>query len=118
MYQRLQPAFGEEVGMWRSHDKKQAKSAHNKGAVGRFIAIQRAPTSQAPELVYGLQPKTVAVECLRLSKPRIVPDRWSKDAVQTLASHWQTVQTSEGKDPWLRMDTDTTFFAISYGGKE
>ena len=33
------PAFGEEVGIWRSHDKKQAKSAHNKGAVGRLIAI-------------------------------------------------------------------------------
>ena len=33
------PAFGEEVGMWRSHDKKQSKSAHHKGAVGRLIAI-------------------------------------------------------------------------------
>ena len=30
------PAFGEEVGIWRSHDKKQeAKSLHNKGAVGQ-----------------------------------------------------------------------------------
>ena len=33
------PAFGEEVGIRRSHDKKQAKCAHNKGAVGRLIAI-------------------------------------------------------------------------------
>ena len=33
------PAFGEEVGIWRSHGKKQAKSAHHKSAVGRFIAI-------------------------------------------------------------------------------
>ena len=32
-------AFGEEVGLWRSHDKRQANSAHNKGAVGRLIAI-------------------------------------------------------------------------------
>ena len=33
------PAFAEEVGMWRSHDKKQAQSAHHKDAVGRLIAI-------------------------------------------------------------------------------
>ena len=33
-------SFGEEVGMWRSHDKKQTKSAHHKGAVGRLIAIE------------------------------------------------------------------------------
>ena len=33
------PTFGEEVGTWRSRDKKQAKSAHHKGAVGRLIAI-------------------------------------------------------------------------------
>ena len=33
------PAFGEEVGMWRSHDKKQARSARHKGAIRRLIAI-------------------------------------------------------------------------------
>ena len=27
------PAFGEEVGIWRSRDKKQTKSAHNKGVL-------------------------------------------------------------------------------------
>ena len=105
-------AFGEEVGIWRSHYKKQAKSAHNKGAVGRLIAIDpcngciliaKGADVQDPELVSGLQPKTVAVDCLRLSKPRIVPDGWSEDAIQNLAVRWQLFQTPKGKDLWLRM---------------
>ena len=61
------PAFGEEVGVWRSHDKKQ--SAHRKGAVGGLIAIEswgngtcvliaKGSDLQDPELVHGLQPKT------------------------------------------------------------
>ena len=42
------PAFGEEVGVWRSHDKKQAKSAHDKGALGRLIA--KDPWGMVPAL--------------------------------------------------------------------
>ena len=49
-----------------------------KGAVGRLIAIDpwgngtcvliaKGSDLQDPELVHGLQPKTVVVECLRLS---------------------------------------------------
>ena len=77
------------TSLWRrglyvaSHsDKKQAKSAHHKGAVGRVIAIDpwgngtcvliaKGSDLQDPELAHGLQPKTVAVECLRLSHPRL-----------------------------------------------
>ena len=126
------PAFGEEVGMWRSHDKKQAKSAHNKGAVGRLTAtdpwgngtsilIAKGTDLQDAELVYGLQPESVAVECVRPSKPRIVPDGWSQDAVKDLANRWQTVQTPEDKDLWLRMDTGQTQYsseATDPGGRQ
>ena len=59
------PALGEDMGIWRSHDKKQAKSAHNNGAVGRFIAngswgngtatlIAKGTDTQDPELVLGI----------------------------------------------------------------
>ena len=34
------PAFGEEVGMWRSQDKKLIKAAQNRGAVGWLIEGQ------------------------------------------------------------------------------
>ena len=114
------PAFGEEVGMWRSRDKKQAKSA-----VGRFIAIDpwgngtcvliaKGSDLQGPELVHGLQPKTVAVECLHLSQPRHVPDGWNQDAMKQFASRWQTIRTPEGKDLWLKMDTGQTQYTSPF----
>ena len=113
------------MGIWRSHDKKQAKSAHNKGAVGRLIAIDpwangtctliaKGTDVQDPELVSGLQPKTVAVVCLRLSKPRIVPEGWTQDAIKHLAVRWQAIQTPEGKDLWLCMDTGQTQYSSPF----
>ena len=118
-FPRHVPTFGEEVGMWRSHDKKQAKSAHRKGAVGRLIAIDpwgngtciliaKGTDLQDPKLVHGFQAKTVAVECLRLSHPRITPDGWIKEAVKDLSTRWQTIRTPDGKDLWLKMDTGQT----------
>ena len=85
------PAFGEEVGMWRSQDKKLIKSANNRGAIGRLIEVtpwQNGTTSliakgsdlQDPEIIHGLQPKTVAVECLCLAEPRTIPEGWTKPA--------------------------------------
>ena len=119
------PAFGEEVGMGRSHEKKQAKSEHHKGAVGQLIAIDpwgngtcvliaKSSDLQDPELVHGLQPKTIASECLRLSQPRLVPDGWNQDALQQFASRWQTIRTPEGKDLWLGTDTGQTQYASPF----
>ena len=96
-----------------------------RGAVGRLISIDpwgngtciliaKGTDVQDPELVSGLQPKTVAVDCLCLSKPRIVPDGWTRDAVNTLADRWQTIQTAEGKDLWLRMDTGQTHYSSPF----
>ena len=92
------PAFGEEVGMWRSQDKKLIKSANNRGAIGRLIEVtpwQNGTTSlvakgsdlQDPVIIQGLQPKIVAVECLRLSEPRIVPEGWTKSALTSMRKH-------------------------------
>ena len=107
--------------MWRSHDKKQAKSAHHKGAVGRLIAnepwgngtcvlIAKGSDLHDPELVHGLQPKTIAVECLRLSQPKVVPEGWNHE----FASRWQTICTPEGKDLWLKMDTGQTQYTSPF----
>ena len=119
------PVFGEEVGMWRSHDKKHAKSAHNKGAIGRLIGadpwvnrtctlIAKGTDIQDLQLVNGLQPKTVAVDCLRLSKPAVTPEGWSKDAMTTLAHQWKTIQTPEGKDLGVRLDSGHTQYSSPF----
>ena len=50
----------------------------------------------------GLQPKTVAVDCLRLSKPQLTPEGWNKDAIDTLSQQWKTSIVPEGKNLWLR----------------
>ena len=122
------PAFGEEAGIWRSHDKKQAKSAHSKSAVGRFTAldlwgngtstlIAKGTDVQDPELVTGLQPKTVAVDCLRLSKPRVTPEGWSKDATTMSVHQAQTIQISEGKDLRLRKHDGHTQYSSPFIAK-
>ena len=110
------PAFGEEVGMWRSQDKKLIKSAHNRGAIGRLIEVtpwQNGTTSliakgsdlQEPVITQGLQPKTVAIECLRLSEPRTVPEGWTKSALDVFARDWTSIVTPEGKDLWIQLKT-------------
>ena len=110
------PAFGEEVGMWRSQDKKLIKSANNRGAIGRLIEVtpwQNGTTSliakgsdlQDPEMIQGLQPKTVAVECLRLSEPRTIPEGWTKSALDVFARDWTSIVTPEGKDLWIQLKT-------------
>ena len=103
-------------------NKPSLRATSNKGAVGRLIAtdpwgngasilLVKGTDLQDPELVYGLQPKTVAVECLRLSHPRITPDGWSKEAAKDFSTRWQTIKTPEGQDLWLRMDTGQTQYS-------
>ena len=119
------PAFGEEVGIWRSQDKKLIKSANNRGAIGRLIEVtpwQNGTTSliakgsdlQDPEIIYGLQPKTVAVECLRLAAPRTIPSGWTKPALDVLARQWTSIQTPEGKDLWIQLTTGKTQYSSPF----
>ena len=105
-----------EVGMWRSQDKKLIKAAQNRGAVGRLIEVNpwqngttlliaKGSDVQDPEIISGLQPKTVAVECLRLSGPRLIPEGWTKPALDILARDWTSIVTPEGKDLWIQLKT-------------
>ena len=51
------PPFGEEVGMWRSQDKKLIKSANNRGAIGRLIEVTPFPGSEELSLADALSGK-------------------------------------------------------------
>ena len=79
-----------------------------------YVLIAKGSDLQDPELVRGLQPKTVAVECLRLSQPRLVPDGLDQDALKQCASRWQTIHTPDGKDLWLKMDTGQTQYTSPF----
>ena len=119
------PAFGEEVGMWRSQDKKLIKSANNRGAIGRLIEVtpwQNGTTSliangsdlQDPEITHGLQPKTVAVECLRLAEPRTIPEGWTKPTLDVFARQWTSIRTPEGKDLWIQLTTGKSQYSSPF----
>ena len=69
---------------------------------GTCVLIAKGSDLHDPELAHGLQPKTIAIECLRLSQPRAVPEDWNQDASKQFASRWH------GKDLWLKMDTGQT----------
>ena len=81
---------------------------------GTTTLFAKGTAVQDPELVYGLQPKAVAVDCLRLSKPKVTPEGRSKDAITTLAHQWETIQTTEGKDLWLRMHDEHTQYSSPF----
>ena len=81
---------------------------------GTCTLIAKGTDLQDQELVHGLQPKTVAVECLRLSHPRITPDGWNKDALKEFSTRWQTIRTPDGKDLWLKMDTGQTQYSSPF----
>ena len=119
------PAFGEEVGIWRSQDKKLIKSANNRGAIGRLIEVtpwQNGTTSliakgsdlQNPEIIHGLQPKIVAVDCLRLAEPRTIPEGWTKPASDAFAKQWNSIRTPEGKDLWIQLTTGKTQYSSPF----
>ena len=77
-----------------------------------FLLLKKSDL-QDPELVHGHQPKTVAVECLRLSQPRLVPDGWNQDEVRTqMADHsntrWERPMACDGH----RTDTVLLTFCI------
>ena len=60
---------------------------------------------QDPEIIQGLQPKIVAVECLRLAEPRTIPEGWTKPALDVFARDWTSIVTPEGKDLWIQLKT-------------
>ena len=58
-----------------------------------------------PELTH----MTLCVDCLRLSKARLIPDGWDKSAIDTLAHQWKP--SSQLKNLWLSMSDGHTHYA-------
>ena len=84
---------------------------------GTTLLIAKGSDVQDPEIIQGLQPKTVAVDCLRLSQPRLIPEGWTRPALDTLARDWTSIITPEGKDLWIQLKTGKAqyFFTVLVG---
>ena len=83
------PAFGEEVGMWRSHDKKLIKSANNLSSA--FLNAELSEevtilTQPAPELVqFGLVKPGTLYQCNKACYGlREAPKLWEESRDKTL----------------------------------
>ena len=119
------PALGEEVSMWRSHDKKQAKSAHHKGAVGRLIAIDPWGNGTCVLVAKGVTSMIQSLymvfaqdDCCRMSSlepatssTRRLEPRCIEAICVQMADH---LHTPDGKDLWLKMDTGQTQYTSPF----
>ena len=65
-------------------------------------------------MIYGLQPRTVAVECLRLAAPRTIPAGWTKPALDAFARDWTSIITPEGKDLWIQLKTGKSQYSSPF----
>ena len=111
----------EEVGIWGDHTTRSKPSLFTtrpcyKGVVGRLISIDpwgngtciliaKGTNVQYPELVSGLQPKTVAVDC-----PRLFQTVGLKMASRLLQFDGKP-STLQKEKTWLRMDTGQTQYS-------
>ena len=80
-------AFGEEVGMWRSQDKKLIKSANNRGAIGRLIEVTPWQNGTTSLIAKG-------------------SDVFARD--------WTSIITPEGKDLWIQLKTGKSQYSSPF----
>ena len=102
---------------WRSHDKKYAKSAQQgcNGPIDCHRPMgQRHIYSHYQAYRCRIWTLRLAVDCLRLSQSRMIPEGASKDAITTLVHQCQTIRTPEGKDLWLRMHDGHTQYSSPF----
>ena len=50
----------------------------------------------------------------RLSEPRIIPEGWTKPALDTLARDWTSIITPEGKDLWIQLKTGKSQYSSPF----
>ena len=81
---------------------------------GTTSLIAKGSDLQDPEIIHGLQPKTVAVECLRLAEPRTIPEGWTKPALDVFARDWTSIITPEGKDLWIQLKTGKSQYSSPF----
>ena len=91
-----------------------AHQPQSDGVAERLVGLAKMCTrrlllaSSLPD-TYWSYAMRFAAEMLRRKALRVItPDGWNTDAITTLAHPWKTIQTPEGKDLWLRMDSGRT----------
>ena len=87
--ERTYPLFGQLVGIWKSHDKAQAKSLDDRGSVGYLLDIDVWQSGAARIMQDGL-----VVKGLHLN-PRTDLNELEK------SMPWHTIKDEFGKFKWI-----------------
>ena len=91
------PLFGQLVGIWKSHDKAQAKSLDDRGSVGYLLDIdvwQSGTTRISCKMVKGLAPKLLDPSRYHLN-PRTDLNELEK------GMPWPSIKDEFGKFKWI-----------------
>ena len=93
------PLFAQLVGIWKSHDKAQAKSLDDRGSVGYLLDIDIWQSGNTRIMQDGVVIKGLAPR-------RLDPCRYQLTAGPTLDDleknmPWRTIQDEFGKFKWL-----------------
>ena len=93
------PLFGQLVGIWRSHDKAQAKSLDDRGSVGYLLDIDIWQSGTTRILQDGVVIKGLAPRRLDPSRYQLTASP-SRDTPETNMP-WRSIQDELGRFKWL-----------------
>ena len=93
------PLFGQLVGMWKSHDKAQAKSLDDRGCVGYLLDIDIWQSGTARVMQDGVFVKVVAPKRLDPARYHINPSTDLNELEK--GTPWRSIQDEFGKFKWI-----------------
>ena len=93
------PLFGQLVGIWKSHDKAQAKSLDDRGCVGCLLDIDIWQSGTTRVMQDGVVVKRLALKRLDPARYHIHPTTALSELEKGMP--WRSIQDEFGKFKWL-----------------
>ena len=93
------PLFGQLVGMWKSHDKAQAKSLDDRGCVGILLDIDIWQSGTTRVMQDGVVVKGLAPKRLDPARCHINPSTDLNELEKGMP--WRSIQDEFGKFKWI-----------------
>ena len=93
------PLFGQLVGIWKSHDKAQAKSLDDRGSVGYLLDIDIWQSSTTRIMQDGVVIKGLAPRRLDPCRYHLIPGTDLKELEKGMP--WRSIQDEFGKFKWI-----------------
>ena len=93
------PLFGQLVGIWKSHDKAQAKSLDDRGSVGYLLDIDVWQSGTTRIMQDGIVVKGLAPKLLDPSRYHLNPRTDLNELEKGMP--WRTIKDEFGQFKWI-----------------